>query len=262
MCKPKVVITKTIVLDLPEEIQGMLDEFGDIVVDDLLDEFPPKRDVNHQIDFIPGASLPNKASYRLIPHENEEVKKQVQGFMDKGLVNKSLSPCAVLVVLSPKETMTRDPKETLPLSTETQALVHPVTPTPLSSKVPDHEISEESIPLSEYKFDHSKLVVVKRPPKHKRTLVGGVEKALIEGYKKSTLWDISGPDVARVGVETSTMIDGMALIGQSSLEAMEKQILNLKQLVVQTQNELTNSIKHTANERQRSFDELKITLTV
>ena len=159
-------------------------------------------------------------------------------------------------------TKTRDPKETLPPSTKTQDLVDPVTPTPLSSKVPEHEIMKEVIPLSEYKFDRSRLVVVKRTPKCKRTLIGGTEKALIEGYEESTLWDISGPDVAHVGVETSFVITGMALIGQLSSEAMEKEILCLKQLVVQTQNELTDSIKCAADERQITLNELKIALIV
>ena len=67
MCEPKVVITKIIVSDLLEEIQGMLVEFGDIVVDELLDELPPERDASHQIDFTTGASLPNKVAYRLTP---------------------------------------------------------------------------------------------------------------------------------------------------------------------------------------------------
>ena len=58
---------KTIVSDLPKEVQEMLAEFGDIVVDDLPNELPPKRDISHHIDFIPGASLPNKAAYRLTP---------------------------------------------------------------------------------------------------------------------------------------------------------------------------------------------------
>ena len=101
--KPKVVTTKTTISDLPREIQEMLVDFGDIVVDDLSDELPPKRDVSHQIDFILGASLPNKAVYRLTPQENEEVRKQVQGLMGKGLIKKSLSPCAVPTFLSPKK---------------------------------------------------------------------------------------------------------------------------------------------------------------
>ena len=58
---------KTSVADLPEEIQGMLSEFSDIVVDDLPNELPPRRDISHQIDFILGASLPNKEAYRLTP---------------------------------------------------------------------------------------------------------------------------------------------------------------------------------------------------
>ena len=45
----------------------MLADFGDIIVDYLPGELPPKRDVSHQIDFIPGASLPNKVAYRLTP---------------------------------------------------------------------------------------------------------------------------------------------------------------------------------------------------
>ena len=50
----------------------MLNDFSDIVVDDLPNELPPSRDISHQINFIPGASLPNKAVYRLTPQENEE----------------------------------------------------------------------------------------------------------------------------------------------------------------------------------------------
>ena len=41
MCKPEVVMMRTTISDLPEEIQIMLVEFSDIVVDDLANEFPP-----------------------------------------------------------------------------------------------------------------------------------------------------------------------------------------------------------------------------
>jgi hypothetical protein len=101
--KPKVVLTSTRVDDLPEEIQQLLGEFADIIVDELPRSLPPMRSVSHHIDLIPGASLPNKAAYRLTPQENEEVKRQVQNLQDKGLVRESLSPCAVPTVLSPKK---------------------------------------------------------------------------------------------------------------------------------------------------------------
>ena len=77
VCKPRVVTMKNNMTDLPEEIQDILSEFSDIVVDDLPNELPPRRDISHQIYFILGASLPNKAAYRLTPQENEELRKHV-----------------------------------------------------------------------------------------------------------------------------------------------------------------------------------------
>eukprot|EP00253_Pinus_taeda_P021315 PITA_21315 len=81
----------------------MLQEFSDIVVDDLSDKLPPKRSISDHIDFIPGASLPNKAAYRMSPKNNEEIRKQVQELLDKGLIRESLSSCAVPTVLAPKK---------------------------------------------------------------------------------------------------------------------------------------------------------------
>eukprot|EP00253_Pinus_taeda_P023839 PITA_23839 len=95
--------TGTKASDLPPEIQQMLKEFIDIVVDDLPDKLPPKRSISHHIDFIPGASLPKKATYRMSPKDNEEIRKQVQELLDKGLIRESLSPCTVPTVLAPKK---------------------------------------------------------------------------------------------------------------------------------------------------------------
>jgi len=101
--RPKAVILHTQISDLPEEIQRMLQEFGDIVVDDLPDELPPRRGISHCIDFIPGASLQNKAAYHMSPKDHEEIRKQVQELLDKGLIRESMSPCAVPTVLAPKK---------------------------------------------------------------------------------------------------------------------------------------------------------------
>jgi hypothetical protein len=101
--KPKIVLTSTRVDDFPDEIQELLGEFADIIVDELPRSLPSMRSVSHHIDLIPGASLPNKAAYRLMLQENEEVKRQVQDLLDKGLVRESLSPCVVPTVLSLKK---------------------------------------------------------------------------------------------------------------------------------------------------------------
>ena len=84
-------------------MQEMLENYCDIIVDDLPNELPPIRKISHHIDLIPGANLPNKKDYRMTPTENEEIIKQVQELLDKGLIGESLSPCAVPIVLSPKK---------------------------------------------------------------------------------------------------------------------------------------------------------------
>lgn len=91
------------ITDLPLEIQQMLEEFTDIVVDDLPDKLPPKRSISQHIDFIPEASLPNKVAYQISPKDNEEIKKKVQELVEKGLIRESLSPCIVPTVLAPKK---------------------------------------------------------------------------------------------------------------------------------------------------------------
>eukprot|EP00253_Pinus_taeda_P017366 PITA_17366 len=97
------VLLNTEKSELPTEIQEMLEEFKDIVVDDLPDKLPPKRSISHHIDFTPGASLPNKVAYRISLKDNEEIHKQVQELLDKGLIRESLSPCAVPTILAPKK---------------------------------------------------------------------------------------------------------------------------------------------------------------
>ena len=71
--------------------------------DELPDGLPPLRGIEHQIDFVPGSSLPNRAAYRTSPEKTKELQKQVQELLDKGYVRESLSPCAVPVILVPKK---------------------------------------------------------------------------------------------------------------------------------------------------------------
>ncbi|XP_074278633.1 uncharacterized protein LOC141602227 [Silene latifolia] len=84
-------------------VQELLEEFRDVFPDELPDGLPPLRGIEHQIDLIPGAALPNKPAYRCNPEEAKELQRQVQELIDRGYVQESLSPCAVPALLVPKK---------------------------------------------------------------------------------------------------------------------------------------------------------------
>nr|XP_027062888.1 uncharacterized protein LOC113689295 [Coffea arabica] len=78
-------------------------EYQDVFPEDIPTGLPPLRGIEHQIDFIPGSSLPNKAPYRTNPEETKEQQRQVEELLGKGWIQESLSPCAVPVLLVPKK---------------------------------------------------------------------------------------------------------------------------------------------------------------
>ena len=75
--KPKVILSSTNLHDLFAEVEILLDDYADIIVDELPNDLPLVRSISHHIELIPSASLPNKESYRLTPQYNEEIKQQV-----------------------------------------------------------------------------------------------------------------------------------------------------------------------------------------
>ena len=84
-------------------LSSLLQEFQDVFPDELPADLPPLRGIEHRIDLIPGAPLPNKAPYRVNPEETKEIQQQVQQLVDNDQVRESLSPCVVLVILVPKK---------------------------------------------------------------------------------------------------------------------------------------------------------------
>jgi hypothetical protein len=62
-----------------------------------------QRGIEHQIDLIPDASLPNRAAYRTNLEDTTEIQQQVQELLDNGYIRENLSPCVVPVIFVPKK---------------------------------------------------------------------------------------------------------------------------------------------------------------
>ena len=81
----------------------LLQEYEDMFPNDVPSGLPPIRGIEHQIDFVPSATIPNRPAYRSNPEEIKELQRQVEELLTKGHVRKSMSPCAVPVLLVPKK---------------------------------------------------------------------------------------------------------------------------------------------------------------
>jgi hypothetical protein len=103
VCRQVLFSLEDITTLLPCAITNLLQEFKDVFPAEIPPELPPLRGIEHQIDLIPGASLPNRAAYRTNPEETKEIQRQVQELLDNGYVRESLSPCVVPVILVPKK---------------------------------------------------------------------------------------------------------------------------------------------------------------
>ena len=103
ICKQALVSQYDIASSIPPVVTNLLQEYEDVFPAEIPPGLPPMRGIEHQIDLIPGASLPNRAAYRTNPEETKEIQRQVQDLLDRGYVRQSLSPCAVPVILVPKK---------------------------------------------------------------------------------------------------------------------------------------------------------------
>jgi hypothetical protein len=98
-----VLISPNDITSLPNVVADLLQDFEDVFPQETLAGLPPIRGIEHQIDLILGAALPNRPPYRTNPGETKEIQRQVEELLDKGFLRESLSPCVVPVILVPKK---------------------------------------------------------------------------------------------------------------------------------------------------------------
>ena len=60
---------------LPSLAVSLLQEFEDVFLEEMPNELPPIRGIEYQIDFVPGAAIPNRPAYRSNPEETKELQR-------------------------------------------------------------------------------------------------------------------------------------------------------------------------------------------
>nr|GFC51085.1 putative reverse transcriptase domain-containing protein [Tanacetum cinerariifolium] len=77
-------------------------EFHDVFPEEL-PGLPPVRQVEFQIELIPGAAPVARAPYRLVPSEMQELSNQLQELVDRGFIHPSPSPWGAPVLFVKKK---------------------------------------------------------------------------------------------------------------------------------------------------------------
>ena len=88
---------------LPSIVVSLLEEYEDVFPNNVSNGLPHIRGIEYQIDFVPGATIPNQTAYKSNPEETKELQRQVKELLTKGHMRESMSSCVVSVLLVAKK---------------------------------------------------------------------------------------------------------------------------------------------------------------
>jgi hypothetical protein len=84
-------------------VPPLLSEYADVFPADLPAALPPRREVDHRIELLPGSTPPSRPTFRLRPTEQDELKKQLTDLLDHGFIQPSKSPFGAPVLFVKKK---------------------------------------------------------------------------------------------------------------------------------------------------------------
>ena len=66
--------TNSLTMSLPSPIVELLQVFDDVFLEEVPHGLPPIRGIEHQINFVPGATILNRLAYRSNSEETKELQ--------------------------------------------------------------------------------------------------------------------------------------------------------------------------------------------
>jgi hypothetical protein len=83
---------------IPSMVVSLFQEFDDVFLEDIPSGLPPLRGIEHHIDLVLGASIPNHPAYRSNPKKTKKLQRQVHELMMKGYIHDRMSSCVMASV--------------------------------------------------------------------------------------------------------------------------------------------------------------------
>ncbi|XP_022855211.1 uncharacterized protein LOC111376484 [Olea europaea var. sylvestris] len=87
---------------IPKPVKRLIQEFENIMPEELPKKLPPRRTIDHEIELIPGAKLLAGAPYRMSQPELEELRKQLGEMLESGIIVPAKSPYEAPVLFQKK----------------------------------------------------------------------------------------------------------------------------------------------------------------
>ncbi|KAK8646204.1 hypothetical protein V6N13_119998 [Hibiscus sabdariffa] len=87
---------------LPRGIRRVLEEYQDVMPDQLPYGLPPRRSVDHKIELLPGTKPSARCPYRMSPPELAELRKQLDELLQGGFIQSSKAPFGAPVLFQKK----------------------------------------------------------------------------------------------------------------------------------------------------------------
>ena len=85
-----------------KEIEGVLDEFKDVMPPEFPKRLLPRKEEDHKIELELGAKPPTMEPYKMAPLELDELMRQLKELLDTGFIQPSKAPYGVSVLFKKK----------------------------------------------------------------------------------------------------------------------------------------------------------------
>lgn len=86
-----------------DPVLELMNQFGDVLPNELPKHLSPTRTIQHQVDLILGSTLPNFLHYRLNLKVQQVLESIIEDLLRKKLIQPSLCPRAVATLIVPKQ---------------------------------------------------------------------------------------------------------------------------------------------------------------